>query len=144
MNPRYRYGELRLTRINWIWALCSRTTSLNAFFRGYSNTNHDFETFFSRNTAWLATAIVYVVLVLTAMQVGLATDRLQNDSGFQRASYGFTVFSIIAPLGAMGMVMLVLVGQVIFNLRYTLGLLKTDQDVRGNIWSNQAIQPWAH
>ena len=30
--------------------------------------------------------------------MGLGTDRLSNNEGFQRASYGFTVFSIIAPV----------------------------------------------
>ncbi|KFY98585.1 hypothetical protein V500_01605 [Pseudogymnoascus sp. VKM F-4518 (FW-2643)] len=32
------------------------------------------------------------------MQVGLATNHLKENTAFQRASYGFTVFSIMSPL----------------------------------------------
>ncbi|KAF0319168.1 UDP-N-acetylglucosamine transferase subunit ALG13 [Colletotrichum asianum] len=40
--------------------------------------------------AWITTATVYLVVVLTAMQVGLSTDALKDNNTFQRASYGFT------------------------------------------------------
>jgi hypothetical protein len=40
------------------------------------------------------------------MQVGLATDTLQNNHAFQSASYGFTVFSILGPLIAVGLFLL--------------------------------------
>ncbi|KAI1385836.1 uncharacterized protein F4822DRAFT_414280 [Hypoxylon trugodes] len=49
---------------------------------------------------------VFIALVLTAMQVGLATDRLKYDERFQQASYGFTVFAILGPLGAFGLAVL--------------------------------------
>jgi hypothetical protein len=41
------------------------------------------------------------------MQVGLATERPSTDARFQDASYGFTVFSIMAPVIVVG-VMIVL------------------------------------
>jgi hypothetical protein len=44
------------------------------------------------------TAIIYITIVLTAMQVGLASEELMHNRGFNRAAYGFTVFSILAPL----------------------------------------------
>lgn len=50
------------------------------------------------NFSVLAGILGYVVIVLSAMQVGLGVDRLQADSAFQQASYGFTVFSLLAPL----------------------------------------------
>jgi putative Mn2+ efflux pump MntP len=60
--------------------------------------------FFYDNFTWLASVTVYVAIVLTAMQVGLATDALGKNRAFQAASYGFTVFSIVGPLAAVGLI----------------------------------------
>lgn len=42
-----------------------------------------------------------MVLVLTAMQVGLATNYLSKSEAFHAASYGFTVFAILGPVGVV-------------------------------------------
>jgi hypothetical protein len=54
----------------------------------------------------MAATAVFVVLVLTAMQVGLATERLQSNAAFQQASYGFAIFAILGPMCAFGLVAL--------------------------------------
>ncbi|KAI1661170.1 hypothetical protein F4813DRAFT_219719 [Daldinia decipiens] len=107
VNPRYWYGELRLSRLNKIYRIRK-----GFILRGYSKiTAHTvYGDLIRDNFAALATILGYVVIVLTAMQVGLGVERLQEDETFQNASYGFTVFSIIAPLAAgMGIFLLVLV-----------------------------------
>lgn len=38
------------------------------------------------------------------MQVGLTTNALASNSAFQSALYSFTVFSILGPLIAMGLI----------------------------------------
>lgn len=58
---------------------------------------NQYSTFFQENFAWLAGTTVYSAVVLTAMQVGLATDALASNNAFQSASYGFTVFSSLGP-----------------------------------------------
>lgn len=45
--------------------------------------------------------LAYIVVVLTARQVELATDEVSQKGAFQSASYGFAVFSILAPLVAV-------------------------------------------
>ena len=60
----------------------------------------------------MATATVFIALVLTALQVGLATERLQENASFQQASYGFTIFAILGPICAFGLVVL----GALFNL----------------------------
>ncbi|GKT50953.1 uncharacterized protein ColSpa_11134 [Colletotrichum spaethianum] len=97
VNPRYWYGELRLSRLNKIYRV-----RLGYVLRGYSKvaSHAVYEDLLQDNFATLAAILGYVVIVLTAMQVGLATDRLVGDSAFQNVSYGFTVFSILAPLVA--------------------------------------------
>ncbi|KAI1377215.1 hypothetical protein F4677DRAFT_415632 [Hypoxylon crocopeplum] len=106
INPRYWYGELRLSRLNKIYRLRK-----GFILRGYSKVaaHTVYVDLIRDNFAALATILGYVVIVLTAMQVGLGVERLQEDEAFQNASYGFTVFSIIAPLVAgMGIVIVVL------------------------------------
>ncbi|KAL7942020.1 hypothetical protein V8C42DRAFT_360447 [Trichoderma barbatum] len=86
IHPRFRRAELRLSRINAI----HRTR--NSFFRG--------------NLAWIAAIAAYLVLILTAMQVGLATERLQGNPVFQQASYAFTLLAILGPVGMVSLVIL--------------------------------------
>lgn len=72
-NPRYWYGELRLSRLNKIYRI-----RMGYFLRGYSKvvSHAVFEDLFRDNFGALAAVLGYVVIVLTAMQVGLATDQL--------------------------------------------------------------------
>ena len=65
---------------------------------------------------------MYIAIVLTAMQVGLATDALQNNRAFQSVSHGFTVVSILGPLVAIGLVLVtfcyILVGNWVATVVY--------------------------
>ena len=59
---------------------------------------------------------VYIVVVLNAMQVGLATDALNHDAVFQRACYSFMVFAIYSPMIAVGSVVVALTQEIIERL----------------------------
>lgn len=102
IDPRFIYGELRLSRLNKIYILSQRP-----FLRGYVSHWNQYGSFFRDNFAWLASAIVYIAIVLTAMQVGLATHSLANNDTFQAVSYGFTIFSILGPVAATGLIITV-------------------------------------
>ena len=141
VNPRYRYGELRLSRINWCWSLYSRPMRISSLARGYFNTYHDYETWFKSHIAWITGTIAYVAVVLTAMQVGLGTDRLRTSRAFQDASYGFTIFAVVAPLGILSGVSLVMVFMVLFNWRYTI---KRREQAPSYLSENEAIKIWEH
>ncbi|KAJ0122773.1 hypothetical protein J7T55_003289 [Diaporthe amygdali] len=101
INPRFHYGELRLSRLDKIYFFWK--TPL----RGYLPYWSQYRLFFQDNFGWLASSTVYIAVVLTAMQVGLATEALQSNAAFQSASYGFTIFSILGPLGAAGLVIVI-------------------------------------
>jgi len=90
-NKRFFFGELRLNRLNMIYRI--RLGSLRGYRLGYQT----YGSFFGANLAPILSVITYIVVVLTAMQVGLATDRLGKNDIFQGASYGFTIFSILFP-----------------------------------------------
>ncbi|OAQ63136.2 subtilisin-like serine protease [Pochonia chlamydosporia 170] len=120
VNKRYHYGELRLGRLNKIARLRSlRKFRLAGLMRGYK---FEFSTYGQQLSAYLApivTAIAYVLLVLTAMQVGLATDEAKENAAFHRASWGFTVFAIVAPLGLVSLVFVLVFVYVVYNALVT-------------------------
>ena len=144
VNPRYLYGELRLGRVNLIYRLCRNTRNLKTFIRGYSYGYHTYASFVARNFAWVLIGIVYVTIVLTAMQVGLATTELQSSKTFNRASYGFTVFSIMAPLGIIAALLIVLSLLILSNLDYAVRKRATTRRTFPIVFGNRALQPHDH
>ncbi|KAF1951353.1 hypothetical protein CC80DRAFT_496167 [Byssothecium circinans] len=122
INQRYIYGELRLNRLNAIYRLTGR-----AIFRGYQSEYSQYSSFFRVNFTWLASVLAYVVIVLTAMQVGLATKALGDDDAFQAVSYGFTVFAMVAPLAAMMLVLAIFLCLFVYNWIQTLKFSKVRQ-----------------
>ncbi|KND86058.1 hypothetical protein TOPH_09274 [Tolypocladium ophioglossoides CBS 100239] len=82
------------------------TTASCTPLRGYMAHWNQYGAFFHDHFAWLASATVYIAIVLTAMQVGLATESLARNNTFQSASYGFAVFSILGPLIAASLIIL--------------------------------------
>ncbi|PGH33835.1 hypothetical protein GX50_03314 [[Emmonsia] crescens] len=117
--PRFIYGELRLSRLNKIYRFTQYP-----FLGGYTRHWHEYKTFFRDNFTWLASATVYVAIVLTAMQVGLETKALTGNAAFQSASYGFTVFSILGPLAATGSIFLAFFYLFVNNLVVALAYEK--------------------
>lgn len=111
VHPRFHRAELRLSRLNFISLLLNPLS-----FRSYFGNWNNYGSFYRDNIAWMATTTVFIALILTAMQLGIATDRLQGSRAFQQASYGFTIFSIFAPLSVMVLVLLV----ALLNLMHDL------------------------
>lgn len=95
VTPRYWYGELRLSRLNKIYMYAR-----GQLLRGYSTVGGYavYNDLIHENFAILASLLGYIIIVLTAMQVGLGVERLQTNSSFQNICYGFTVFAIVVPL----------------------------------------------
>lgn len=93
INPRYLYGELRLSQLNKIYSF-----RYGSPLRGYQFTYQTYGELFRDYLGPLTAATIYIALVLTAMQVGLATSHLGANEAFQNASWGFTIFAILGPL----------------------------------------------
>ncbi|KAL7932115.1 hypothetical protein V8C35DRAFT_323342 [Trichoderma chlorosporum] len=115
IHPRFKHGELRLSRINTI----NRVFNLSPF-EAYFNSWNDYSSFFSDNLNWIAASTVWLVLVLSAMQVGLASETLQDNDEFQRAAYVFTLIAIIGPMAFFGLVMLGAVYQLLSDLPWLI------------------------
>ena len=130
VNRRYHYGELRLSRLNWIYRLTSKNRSHVTLIRGYMYGYIRYSDIVRRNFAWVLVAFVYITIVLTAMQVGLATDRLGQSDMFQNASYGFTVFSILTPLIIIAILGLNLLSLAAFNVFATMSFKRRTERAR--------------
>ncbi|KAI3390703.1 hypothetical protein diail_8806 [Diaporthe ilicicola] len=102
IDRRYIYGELRLSRLNKL-----RYVQSGLAMRGYMPHYQRFGDFVSDNFRMLASGVVNVAIVLTAMQVGLATDLVRGPT-FQAVSAGFSVFAMLLPLLVSGFVAMVL------------------------------------
>ncbi|KAF2263138.1 hypothetical protein CC78DRAFT_554196 [Lojkania enalia] len=105
MYERFLRAELRLSRINTIYRFIY-LPRFDSYFRSWYN----YGSLFGDNLAWMATATV-----------GLATERLKDDAAFQQASYGFTVFAILGPMYAFGLVVLDALFHLIKDLPLLLG-----------------------
>ncbi|KAK3320046.1 hypothetical protein B0T19DRAFT_451394 [Cercophora scortea] len=116
VHPRFHRAELPLSRVNTI----HRFTRLPPF-NPYLRSRRNYGSLFRDNLAWIAAATVFIALLLTAMQVGLATERLQGNADFQRASYGFAIFATLAPICAFGLVVLWALFNLIKDLPWLLG-----------------------
>ncbi|KAK0736783.1 hypothetical protein B0T21DRAFT_367483 [Apiosordaria backusii] len=111
---RYIYGELRLNRLNLISFIKGgllRGGHL-AMWNSYGSLYRD-------NSNAIIGGTVYILLLLSAMQVGLSTTKLAEDTVFQEVSYGFTIFSIMVPLVAIGVSALFFGSLILVNLMRT-------------------------
>ena len=144
VSPRYLYGELRLGRVNLIYRLCRKTRSFKTFIRGHFYGYHTYASFIDKNFAWVLTVIVYITIVLTAMQVGLATTELQSSQLFNRASYGFTVFAIMAPLGILFVLLLTVLILIIFNFKYAVRKRSVTRNSLPTLSQHDALRAYDH
>ncbi|KAH3916635.1 hypothetical protein HBH56_061200 [Parastagonospora nodorum] len=97
-DQRYHYGELRLSRLNTLYRFNLATFSARDFVYGFMSNPTCYTQFFERNFGWIVAAFIYITVILSAMQVGLATSRLENNVSFQNVSYGVAVMSIVVVL----------------------------------------------
>jgi len=144
ISPRYLYGELRLGRLDMVYGFCRKTTNLKILIRGYQYSYHQYSPFIERNFAWVLTAIIYVTIVLTAMQVGLATQSLRDNVPFNRASYGFTVFSILAPIVILFVAAIIIFVLVFFNWQYTTKRRRAAYDKYPSIFMSDKLREFKH
>jgi uncharacterized membrane protein len=117
VSERYRYGELRLTRLNSIYRVF--LFSPRSLVSGYMSSSTWYKSFFARNFAWLLAVFAYLTVVLSALQVGTATGALQQNEAFQSAAYGFAVTSVVAVVASVFFIFLVWLFLFVYHLHST-------------------------
>ncbi|KAF2727899.1 hypothetical protein EJ04DRAFT_547037 [Polyplosphaeria fusca] len=107
VNQRYRYGELRLTRLDTIYRLSPPIYSLRNFIWGYQSRPTWYQAFFGRNFRWMLAGFASLAVLMAALQVGLATIALQGNAPFQKVSYGLTITCLVAVAASLAVIILV-------------------------------------
>lgn len=131
ISPRFRYGELRMSRLNRIAYINNFRTKKSL--RGFMTSSTWSGEFFVRKFGWLLTVFAFLSLALSAMQVVLAIPWSGKD--IEHASYGFSIASLLLILIA------VLVVSMTWGLLIFYNLLKARRNnqaavsTRGNVWN---------
>jgi len=107
VNQRYKYGELRLSRLNKIYRVVPSAYSFKNFVRGYRGGSTWYNAFFGRHFKWILAIFAIFSVFLSALQVGLGIPMLQDDRAFQRVSYGFALLAMVFVLVSVALVFLV-------------------------------------
>lgn len=113
VDRRYRYGELRLSRLDALYRLgfAGGPYVRNAVF-GFMARPTRYNAFFERNFSWIIVSFVYITVILSVLQVALSTDRLSTDADFQAFSYLICIVSLCFIL--LALVLLATVWAVLF------------------------------
>jgi hypothetical protein len=69
VNQRYKYGELRLSRLNKIYRLLPSAYSIKTFVRGYRSGSTWYSAFFERHFKWMIAVFAIFSVFLSALQV---------------------------------------------------------------------------
>ncbi|KAK4199788.1 hypothetical protein QBC40DRAFT_201887 [Triangularia verruculosa] len=135
VNPRFIYGELRLNRLNLIFFALQGPLST-----GFVATWNSYGAFYRDNSAWIITFTAYIILILSAAQVGLSTTKLAESNAFQEASYGFTIFSIVVPVFALGMLVGLSVVLWAYNVMRTRRFEAKRSKVLNRAWREEKVE----
>ncbi|KAM6506763.1 hypothetical protein FALCPG4_018592 [Fusarium falciforme] len=107
VDSRYGYSELRLSRLNTLYRFGAAGFSLRNVVYGFMSGSTRYTTFFKRNFGWILAVFVYMSVVLSGMQVALATERFGDDIRFQQFSYGMALLSMSFVFAAVSAMLLV-------------------------------------
>ncbi|PYH69625.1 uncharacterized protein BO88DRAFT_404637 [Aspergillus vadensis CBS 113365] len=120
INKRYEFGELRLSRLNSLYRLAPVTFSIRNLVFGFLPSSTWYQEFFERNFSWILAVLVYMSVLLSAMQVGLATEALQGNQQFQRVCVVFTLASIFFTVVLVWIMLMLWILLFFYHLGFTM------------------------
>ncbi|KAI0100543.1 hypothetical protein GGR51DRAFT_551456 [Nemania sp. FL0031] len=138
INQRYEYGELRLSRLNHLYRLGAAGFSMWNLVAGFTPMSTRYPAFFQRNFGWILAVFVYFTVLLSAVQVALATNLSSNDN-FQNLSRGVVFLSLASILAAVVIMLFVWSFLFWFHLISTIQYLKKMKLLKTGIIGNKAV-----
>lgn len=109
-NKRYRYGELRLNRLDIIYRLTGRGLT-------YFTVHREYKTYFAQYFSLFATVFAFVAVTLAAMQVLVGIRDIPET--LAETSYRFSVAVLVGVCLFFGYVFLVFLFMFLYNLALT-------------------------
>ena len=110
INKRYKYGELRLNRLDIIYRLTGRGLT-------YFTVHRTYKTYFVQYFSTFATVFAFVAIVLTAMQVLVTIEGIPERVA--TTSYRFSVAVLIGVCLCFGSILFMFVSMFVYNLILT-------------------------
>lgn len=127
---RFIYGELRLSRLDLVHQFLGISPL------GYLPRWNSYRRFVVDNLDVILSATVYMVVILTALQVGLSTDNLQDNKAFQAVAFGTTILAILGPLVAVAVVLISCIVDFGLNWAWNRRDEKLKEISMGRKWRN--------
>ncbi|KAI1749838.1 hypothetical protein F4782DRAFT_511711 [Xylaria castorea] len=139
VNERYEYGELRLSRLNHLYRLGAAGFSLRNIVFGFTSRSTRYPAFFQRNFGWVLAVFVYFTVLLSALQVALATEKLGTSVDFQNFARVIALLSLAFVLVAVAVMLLVWLFLFWFHLMSTIQFWKKTKSQRTGAIGPRAI-----
>ncbi|RDW57278.1 hypothetical protein BP5796_12728 [Coleophoma crateriformis] len=111
MNERWRYGELRLERLNIIYRCTGRGLT-------YFTIHREYGTYFNQYFNIFITVFGFLAIILTAMQIIVAIQ--DKPAKLDTISYRFSIASLLMVVICLGYVFLVFLAMFFYNAIVTL------------------------
>ena len=126
VSPRYQFGQLRLTRLNYAANLLLPPSMLDGYHKRYWQTSDYLRRFGTPLLFFFAAFSV----VLSAMQVTLAALGQDAWQAFVRASWGFSVAVIILIMGLAASVVLGVLGLLFAQLQFAFKMRHQEKAIK--------------
>jgi hypothetical protein len=133
VRPRYHYGEMRLTRLNWFARILLRRLT-------YHHIHAQWNEYLGRFLAPFLTVFLVFSTLLTAMQVELAVQSAPQDSGlwniFSQASRWFSVVTIFLVIVISVFFIFLVLFMLIHDQLFAQRVLYRKRDVQKRLETN--------
>lgn len=111
MNQRWKYGELRLDRLNLVWGFTGRGFT-------YFTVHREYGTYFEQYFKLFITIFALVAIILQSMQVIVTTK--ETSKAWINISYGFSFATLLAVVACLGYVLSAFILMVVYNAAITM------------------------
>lgn len=135
VSRRYRYGELRLSRLNSLTRYLVFSSAFawtpHGVASGYVKTSMRYKSFFEENFGWLVAVFAYLSVLLSALQLAMSTEGLASSRAFQNLSLGIAAASTAAVFGSVAIILLLWSVLFWYYLLSTLVFVRSRKAGRG-------------
>lgn len=122
MEKRFRYGELRLNRLDTIYRYSPQEFSVSSMLQGFPHALSESYVPYMDQYNNAVSAFGVIVIILSAFNLSLSAHSKNPDPDLQQAAYGFAIFAITLCALLTG---LFIVLPIIFSLMTVYGSLLT-------------------
>lgn len=136
VHRRFHYGELRVNRLDHLcWLRLGDSSNALQLLRGYGGLlPPSYGDFFRKRFGWIIITFAFCNTVLSALQVGLATESLNPLRAMQDVSSGIVIFSLVVLCLAVVVPFFLYIGLFLFFLVKALGDTAVREQKR-KIWA---------